>query len=212
MATKDTSKRALVVVDVQNEYISGNFLITYPDPKVSMANILAAMDAAKKAGIPVITVQHSLPAGAPIFAADSDNFKLHPDVAARDAELNLVKGNASSFSGTELKSFLESKNIGTVAVIGYMTHNCVDSTVREAAHKGYEVEVRSPTRAARCPTRTRPARRRLRSSTTRPSPSSPAFSRTSFLRPSGSAPLRRAPPSPPRTTSSPPTPTPSPRA
>lgn len=141
MATKDTSKRALVVVDVQNEYISGNFLITYPDPKVSMANILAAMDAAKKAGIPVITVQHSLPAGAPIFAADSDNFKLHPDVAARDVELNLVKGNASSFSGTELKSFLESKNIGTVAVIGYMTHNCVDSTVREAAHKGYEVEV-----------------------------------------------------------------------
>lgn len=139
--TKDTSKRALIVVDVQNEYISGNFLISYPDPKVSLANILTAIDTAKKAGIPVVTVQHSLPAGAPIFAADSENFKLHPEVAARGSDINLVKGNASSFSGTELKSFLESKNIGTVTVIGYMTHNCVDSTVREAAHKGYEVEV-----------------------------------------------------------------------
>ena len=61
-------RRALLVVDVQNEYFSGNLRIEYPDPQQSLANIGRAMDAATAAGIPVIVVRHLAPAGAPIFA------------------------------------------------------------------------------------------------------------------------------------------------
>ena len=58
-------KRALIVIDVQNEYFTGNMLIEYPDPQVSLSNIGRAMDAAKAANIPVLVVQHSAPETSP---------------------------------------------------------------------------------------------------------------------------------------------------
>lgn len=47
-------RRALLVIDVQNEYVSGNLPIEYPPVETSLSNIAAAMDAAKSAGIPVV--------------------------------------------------------------------------------------------------------------------------------------------------------------
>lgn len=51
-------KRALIVIDVQNEYFDGAPPITDPPPDVSLANIARATDAAADADIPVIVVQH----------------------------------------------------------------------------------------------------------------------------------------------------------
>jgi nicotinamidase-related amidase len=76
-------KRALIVIDVQNEYVTGNLRIEYPPIEQSMANIGRAMDAATAAGIPVIVIQHLTPEGAPIFASGSHNAELHPLVADR---------------------------------------------------------------------------------------------------------------------------------
>ncbi|WP_265943042.1 isochorismatase family protein [Dechloromonas sp. A34] len=56
-------KRALIVIDVQNEYFTGKLRIEYPDVRDSLANICRAMDAASAAGIPVVVVQHLLPEG-----------------------------------------------------------------------------------------------------------------------------------------------------
>ncbi|NTV11630.1 MAG: isochorismatase family protein, partial [Zoogloea sp.] len=87
----EQAKRALIVIDVQNEYISGNLLIEYPDVQQSLANICRAMDAAHAAGIPVVVVQHLAPEGAPIFARGSQLAELHPQVAARPRELLVEK-------------------------------------------------------------------------------------------------------------------------
>ncbi len=50
-------RRALIVVDVQNEYVAGGLRIEYPPVEASLRNIGSAMDAAAAAGIPVIVVQ-----------------------------------------------------------------------------------------------------------------------------------------------------------
>ena len=50
-------KRALLAIDVQNEYFTGKLPVTYP--KDSLPNILNAMDAAQEKGVPVIVVQHT---------------------------------------------------------------------------------------------------------------------------------------------------------
>ncbi len=50
-------KEALLVIDVQNEYFSGNLPITYP--KTSLISILQAMDAACAAEIPVVVIRHT---------------------------------------------------------------------------------------------------------------------------------------------------------
>ena len=61
-------RRALIVIDVQNEYVTGNFRIEYPPVESSLPNIESAMDAARNNNIPVVVVQHVLPSDAPIFA------------------------------------------------------------------------------------------------------------------------------------------------
>ncbi|SOE87567.1 Nicotinamidase-related amidase [Burkholderia sp. YR290] len=133
-------RRALVVVDVQNEYVTGNFRIEYPPVASSLPNIAKAIDAANANGIPVVLVKHVLPAGAPIFAEGSAGAELHPSVAARRHDCVVTKVLPSAFSGVGFEDWLNERRINTLTVIGYMTQNCNDATIREALHKGYGVE------------------------------------------------------------------------
>ncbi len=137
------SKRALVVIDVQNEYISGNFRIEYPPVDVSLPKIEQAIDTAQAVGIPIVAVQHVLPSDAPIFAQGSEGAQLHPAVGDRPYDLLVTKTLPSVFSAKEFEPWLKENGIDTLVIIGYMTHNCNDSTAREAMHRGYKVEILS---------------------------------------------------------------------
>ncbi|MFK2877962.1 cysteine hydrolase family protein [Rhodanobacter hydrolyticus] len=133
-------RRALVVIDVQNEYESGGLRIQYPPVADSLRNIGRAMDAAHAAGIPVIVVQQSSPVDAPLFATGSRGWELHAVVASRPHEHYLRKVLPSAFAGTDLGDWLEAHAIDTLAVVGYMTHNCNDTTIKHAFDAGLAVE------------------------------------------------------------------------
>lgn len=74
-------KRALLVIDVQNEYVDGGLKIRHPDLGTSLPNITAAMTSASDHNVAVVVVQHVEDANAPIFARDSHGAALHPSVA-----------------------------------------------------------------------------------------------------------------------------------
>lgn len=133
-------RRALIVIDVQNEYVTGNLPIEYPPIETSLANIGRAMDAARAAGLPVIVVQHDGPAQSPLFAMGSAGWALHPVVADRPRDHLIHKTMASAFAGTDLAQWLSDRQIDTLSVIGYMTHNCDASTIQHASHAGLQVE------------------------------------------------------------------------
>jgi nicotinamidase-related amidase len=135
------ARRALVVIDVQNEYISGNLLVEYPDPGQSLSNIGIAMDAARAAGIPVVVVQNTAPAGAPLFDKGTHGWHLHDALASRPRDHYVEKSLPSAFAGTDLGAWIAARGIDTLTVIGYMTHNCVAATVVQALHAGLAVEV-----------------------------------------------------------------------
>lgn len=137
------TKRALVVIDVQNEYITGNFRIEYPPVESSLPHIEAAIQAARTEGIPVIAVQHILPSDAPIFANGSEGAKLHPIIAESHYDLLVTKKFPSVFSANEFGLWLKENEVDTLTIIGYMAHNCNDSTAREAMHRGFNVEILS---------------------------------------------------------------------
>ncbi len=134
-------KRALIVIDVQNEYFSGKLRIEYPDVRVTLPNICRAMDAASAAGIPVVVVQHLFPSAAPVFARGSDGAELHPEIVRRPQDLRIEKCVASALTGTPLGAWLRERGIDTLSIVGYMTHNCDDSTARQAHHEGWKVEL-----------------------------------------------------------------------
>lgn len=133
-------KRALVVIDVQNEYFSGSLPIEHPPVAVSLPNIGRAMDAAHAVGVPVVVVQHTSPAGAPAFDKGSPGWELHPAVAGRPRDHYIEKHHPSVFTGTDLAAWIARNGIDTLAVAGYMTHNCDASTIFEAMHAGLAVE------------------------------------------------------------------------
>ena len=114
-------RRALLVIDVQNEYFTGQLPIEFPPVSTSLPNIALAMDSATAAGIPVITVQHDAPAASPVFAVGSPAWRLHPDVAGRHADHHIHKQASSAFAGTDLAQWLKDKRIDTLTIAGYMT-------------------------------------------------------------------------------------------
>ncbi|HJW04628.1 MAG TPA: cysteine hydrolase family protein [Azospira sp.] len=133
-------RRALLVIDVQNEYVTGQLPIEYPEVQQSLANIGRAMDAAQEAGIPVIVVQNTAPADSALFARNSPGWEFHEVVASRPHSHYIEKTLPSAFAGTDLAKWLDRHGIDTLSVVGYMTHNCDDSTIKHALHAGLGVE------------------------------------------------------------------------
>jgi nicotinamidase-related amidase len=132
-------KRALLVIDVQNEYFSGRLPVTYPAD--SFANILATMDAAHRAGMPVAVIRHGSPvADSPVFRKGSHEWELHAEIAARPHDILIDKEWPDSFHGTGLRGWLTDDGADSVAIVGYMTHQCCQVTAWRAWHLGYGVE------------------------------------------------------------------------
>ena len=130
--------RALLVIDVQNEYFTGALPVTHPAGHLQQ--ILTAMDAA--AGrMPIVIVQHFFPGPEkPFFQKDTPGWELHTDVAARPRDASIEKTMPGSFTNTPLDSWLRDRGIATVTIAGYMTHMCCDTTARQAVHRGFSVE------------------------------------------------------------------------
>lgn len=140
MSQSHTPRRALVVIDVQNEYESGGLRIEYPPVADSLRRIGEAMDAAHAAGLPVIVVQQMAPADSPLFAEGSHGWQLHRVVAERPYEHLVQKQLPSAFAGTDLGDWLKTHGVDTLTVAGYMTHNCNDTTIKHAFDASLQVE------------------------------------------------------------------------
>ncbi|WP_043497140.1 isochorismatase family protein [Georgenia sp. SUBG003] len=136
-------RRALILIDVQQEYFDGPLEIQYPPHADSLPQITNAIDVAAAAGIPVVAVQHTMGEGAPVFDPTRPGFRLHPDVDARktDEWKTIVKDYGTVFAGTDLVSWLREREIDTVTLVGYMTNNCVIASAAEAETHGISAEV-----------------------------------------------------------------------
>jgi nicotinamidase-related amidase len=139
-AEKTAPRRALIVIDVQNDYDGGGLAIEYPPFHETVRNIGQAMDAAREAGIKIVVVKQFAPETAPFFAKGSHGAELHPEVADRPRDHFVEKKLPSAFTGTDLEYWLRSNGIETLTVAGYMTHNCDLSTIVHALHMGFAVE------------------------------------------------------------------------
>jgi nicotinamidase-related amidase len=135
---------ALVVIDAQNEYVTGGLPIVHPPVAGSLAQIGAAMDAANTKGLPVILVRHAeTDAESTVFVPDSEGWQIHESVASRPHDAVVDKVVPGSFTGTDLEHVLRDRDVDAVVIVGYMTHMCVDTTTRQANHLGLQVTVLS---------------------------------------------------------------------
>lgn len=135
------SNRALIVVDIQNEY--------FPSGKLPLVNIeqtagIAAktIEHARQQQDLLIHIHHEFPdPDAPLFTPGSEGVQIHESVAPKENETVVLKNYPNAFLKTNLKELLDEHNIEDVVIIGAMSHMCIEATTRAASDFGYNVTV-----------------------------------------------------------------------
>ena len=135
------SKRAVVVVDLQNEYLpTGKLPLVGLDK--ALDNAARVIEAARSRGDLLIHVRHESPGtDLPFFTPGSDGVEIIPAVGPAGAEPVIVKNHPNSFRDTALHESLRGAGVEEVVVIGAMSHMCIAATSRAATDLGYRTIV-----------------------------------------------------------------------
>lgn len=133
--------RALLIVDIQNDYFPGGaYPLVAPEAAAdATAKLLAAFRAS---GETVIHMRHVWDAPEASFMRPGTyGVEIHHSVAPIDGEVVLQKSEPNSFLGTGLADTLDAQGVDHLVVAGMMTSMCIDSTVRAAADRGLNVQL-----------------------------------------------------------------------
>src|SRR5262245_51971323 len=131
-------KKALLIVDVQNDYFPGGRMQLEGGEAASLraAALLAAF---RDRRLPIWHVQHvSVRPGASFFLPNTDGVKIHPNVAPAGNEPVVQKHFPNAFRETPLLDALRQGGIQELMIAGMMTHLCIDATTRAAADLGFK--------------------------------------------------------------------------
>ena len=126
---KNRPHAALLVVDVQNGVVSGNYQCD-----AVVANIGRIVEKARLEQIPVVWVQDS----AEERAIGSDPWKVVPALTPIDNEPHVDKKYGDAFENTNLESVLSGFGVGRLFVVGAQTDACIRSTLHGAFVRGYD--------------------------------------------------------------------------
>jgi nicotinamidase-related amidase len=129
--------QALLIIDIQNDYFPGgaNALV---GPEAAAAQAATLIDAFRKAGKPVIHMQHlSVRPGATFFVPGTRGAEIHDSVKPAAGETVMQKNFPNCFRDTKLLEHLRGAGIKELTIAGMMTHMCVDTTTRAAADLGF---------------------------------------------------------------------------
>lgn len=131
------SKRALVLVDIQNDYFATG---KWPLDGVEAAadNAARILANARAKGEFVVHIRHEFnEENAPFFEPGSEGAQTHSKVASLAGEPVVLKHEVNGFVDTPLKSILDEQGIEQLTIVGNMSHMCVDALTRAAADYGY---------------------------------------------------------------------------
>jgi len=135
------TKRALIAVDIQNDYFPGGKW-TLHNMDAAADNAAQLLSNARAQGDLVVHVRHEFPTSeAPFFAPGSEGAQINNKVKNLDKEPVVVKHQINSFRDTNLKELLDAGKIKDVTICGAMSHMCVDAITRAAHDFGYNVTV-----------------------------------------------------------------------
>jgi len=124
----DTSKTALIIIDVQDFYfLGGKMELVNPQAAADNAALLLAYFRDK--GMPVIHIKHE-------SKTQSD---IQSTIKPLEGEKIFTKKEVSAFNGTGLNEYLQSIGVKYLVICGMQTHMCVEGAVRAGYDLGYKI-------------------------------------------------------------------------
>ncbi|MBM1206563.1 MULTISPECIES: cysteine hydrolase family protein [Pseudomonas] len=132
-AAANLSNASLLIIDAQNEYLSGPLALSGMD--AATANIARLLEAARKARRPVIHIRHLGTVGG-MFDPQGERGAFIKGLEPQGDELIIEKRMPNAFNDTGLQKALENLGSLDVIVCGFMSHSSVSTTVRAAKDYG----------------------------------------------------------------------------
>jgi nicotinamidase-related amidase len=128
----------LVLIDLQNEYLSGP--IAVPNAGAAIENSARLLSLARGGGAPVFHVAHrGRPGG--LFDRGAERGAIVSALAPLSSEPIVQKELPNAFAGTNLQARLAETGRKNIVLVGLMTHMCVSSTARAAFDLGFRVTI-----------------------------------------------------------------------
>ncbi len=128
--------KALLIIDMQAGLFAG------PSPRYDAQGVIRRINdiarAVRAAGGIVIFIQHEDQGG---LVPETEGWQILPDLERMDSDLTLRKQACDSFYETNLPGLLDQHHARELIITGCATDFCVDTTVRAAASRDYEVVV-----------------------------------------------------------------------
>lgn len=127
-------KPALVVIDIQNEYIP---LMSQADVKAGLPAINEWINLFRSTGLPIIRVYHTDPDFGP--KQGTKGFEFPETTTIKPDDPMIVKNYPSAFKKTDLDKILKEKGINTLFLCGLSATGCVLATYHGALDLDYDV-------------------------------------------------------------------------
>jgi ureidoacrylate peracid hydrolase len=151
----DPKKTAMIVVDMQNDFVASGAAMETPAARQIVPKIAEALRICRDAGIKIIYTAHvhrrdGCDMGLfddlhpPIANRDAlvdgtPGVEVYPDLAPAPGEHVIKKHRYSGFFGTDLDIILREWGVDTVIISGTTTENCCHATARDAMFRNYRV-------------------------------------------------------------------------
>ncbi len=144
----DPARTALIVVDMQNDFVKEGGSLVVPDAEGTIPAIRDLLDRARGAGTKVVFTQDTHTAGDPEWSIwpehareGSWGWEIVDELAPQGDELVVRKVRYDAFYGTHLDHFLRLWGTETVIVCGTVANICVHYTAASAALRWYDVVI-----------------------------------------------------------------------
>ncbi len=135
------SKKALMIIDIQNDYFEGGANTLVGSLEASL-NAKTLLNDFRSKSLPVIHIQHFSPRpGSTFFIPGTHGAEIHENVKPVKGEKVIAKNFPNSFRETDLLDYLNANSITDLVICGMMTHMCVDAATRAAKDFGFSCMV-----------------------------------------------------------------------
>jgi nicotinamidase-related amidase len=136
-----TTKTALLIIDLQNDYFE-NGANPLVGAEAASLNAKQILEKCRAENFIIVHIQHiALRPDSTFFLPNTFGSEIHNNVKPLDTEKVIVKHFPNSFRETELLDYLRNKGITDLVICGMMTHMCVDATTRAAKDFGFNCTV-----------------------------------------------------------------------
>jgi nicotinamidase-related amidase len=144
----DPERTALVVVDMQNDFVDPRGHLCVNSAQATVPAIASLLDFARAHGLAVVYTQDWHPPGDPEFALWGEHAiegtwgaEIVPELAPAAGDLVVRKLRYDAFYGTALDHELRQRNIKTLIVTGTVSNICVLHTAGSAALRWFQLVV-----------------------------------------------------------------------